>query len=52
MPSFVRHGAGDTKSGDNDALKHLLATMDRWVAVGGIFGGRWWQFVAVGGSWG
>ncbi|GLI71280.1 hypothetical protein VaNZ11_016408 [Volvox africanus] len=28
MKSFIRRGAKDTKSGDNDALKHMLATMD------------------------
>ncbi|GFR48743.1 hypothetical protein Agub_g10701 [Astrephomene gubernaculifera] len=29
LDSFVRHGPHDTKSGDNDALKHLIATMER-----------------------
>ncbi|GIL62442.1 hypothetical protein Vafri_16666, partial [Volvox africanus] len=28
MESFIRRGPRDTKSGDNDALKHMLATMD------------------------
>lgn len=31
MESFIRRGPGETKSGDNDALKYILANMERQV---------------------
>eukprot|EP00198_Chlamydomonas_reinhardtii_P012687 XP_001702024.1 predicted protein [Chlamydomonas reinhardtii] len=31
MESFIRHDPHDSKSGDNDALKHMVANMDRCI---------------------